>query len=55
MSAQQNQLQNVTPAEFAVFMHKYDQDAVSRNEAKVVAIRCFFRKEWLCDGLLWGF
>lgn len=55
MSAQQNQLQNVSAAEFEVFMDQYKKDAVSRNEAKVVAIRCFFRKEWLCDGLLWGF
>lgn len=42
MSAQQNQLQNVTQAEFEVFMNKYKKDAVSRNGAKLVAIRCFF-------------
>lgn len=32
MSAQQNQLQNVTAAEFEVFLNKYKKDAVSRNE-----------------------
>lgn len=42
MSAQQNQLQNVTQAEFEVFMNKYKKDAVSPNGAKLVAIPCFF-------------
>lgn len=45
MSAQQKQLQNVTAAEFRVFMDQYKQDAVS----------LLFLKERLCDCLFWYF